>query len=269
MILCLGTQFGMADTGYSRLTKAEAQRVDRRHGKNSQPGASSIDDDSLAAVQGGWFDKYLLRETISDPRNLPVPSKATMDSWAKEFLTLPYPPRYTKPQQTKDDRDVWAVLNGRYKQLCYFCPMLATAYIEYSRYNLDVTKVNAVCKKIRAATQVKAWKDYWERSTRVRRRANNELKNAVASIGIEVDNLFEHLVTIKKKEYEQWASSHPQEAANIALKRRVAEAERRAKAAELKARDAEWAASVAAGNAAAAQWAVNALRVDLQNAGIW
>lgn len=264
MILCLGTQFGMADTGHSRLAEAEARWVDRRHGKNSQPGSSSIDDSSLATVQGGWFDKYMSRETISDPKNLPAPSKASMDSWAKEFLELPYPPRYTKTRQTKDDRDVWAVLNGRYNQLRYFCPILATAYIEYNRYNLDVAKVNAVCKEMRAATQVKAWKDYWERTTRVRIRANDELKNTIAAIGTDVDNLFKPLVDIKKNEYAAWASKHPQAATNISLKRRVEEAERRAQAAEERAN----AAATTTYNSGQ-EFQIRVMHDAMINAGLW
>ena len=214
----------MADSS-NRFTEYHARLQTagrRRSGINSQPGADSVDS-KVATVQGGWYDLYMARETISDSDILPAPLKTHVESWKKEFLKLPYPPRYLKPQQVKDDHDVWEVLSGRYKQLQNFCPILEVAYIEYKRYNLDERKVNAVCNNIRAATQVKAWKDYWERTTRVRSRADMELKQIIESVGIDVDKLFEPLVTIKKKEFDSWASAHPQAAMAIAIKKAQAE----------------------------------------------
>lgn len=252
---CLITQIGKADLYDNVSDESEAARrvlAFRRSKKmNSQPGASSIGIDA-AVVREGWYDRYMTRETISDPVGLPVPSEANIISWKKKFLELPLPPRYTKALQTKDDYEVSEVLRGRYGQLQHFRPMLETAYIEYKRYSLDVEKVNAVCRRIQVVTQARAWKDYWERTTRVRIRANKELEKAIESIGFDVDNLFVPLVGIKKTEYEDWAKMHPQAAMNIAVKRRVAEAEARAGAAEERAKEAEDNAIAAQAEAAAA-----------------
>ena len=248
-VLCLNTQLSIADSC------------------NRQPGASSLDPNA-AAIKGGWYDQYMARERISDASSSSAPSKTHVDSWGKKFLQLPYPPRYRKTQQTKDDHDVWEVLSGRYKQLQYFCPMLEIAYIEYKRYNLDVTKINAACDSLRAATQIKAWKDYWERTTRVRSHADKELKQIIGTVGIEVDSLFEPLVAIKKMEYDHWASMHPQEAMAIVLKRRVAEAERRAETAEQAAKEAKISAGAAAARAAEAEFRSQDAIQRLQDVGL-
>lgn len=219
-----------------------------------------------AAVQGGWFDQYMARDRISDPSDLPSPSPMHVKVWRKEFLELSYPPRFTKSRMTKDDEDVWAVLNARYMQLQYFYSMLEVAYVEYTRYKLDIAKVNAVCANMRAATQIKAWKNYWERTTNIRRRANQELKDIIANVGIEVDNLFEPLVVIKRKEYDNWARLHPQSAANIALKKRLEKAEQQAADARKRAEDAEYSAISAMSEAAHARFRAQTAEQEAQAA---
>lgn len=201
-----------------------------------------------------WYGQYNSRETVSDRSDLPTCSQSNVDAWKKKFLSIPYPPRYTKSRQTRDDQEVWGRVDSHYRHLLSFSNRLETAYIEYMRYGLDVKKINDVCSKIRAATQVRAWKDCWERTTRVRNKANEELRKVISAVDGEVDKLFEPLVAIKKKEYELWANKHPQQAMSIAVKRRVKEAEMRAANAELAARRAEARAADAEARAAAAEW---------------
>ena len=228
-----------------------------------------------------WYGQYLSREKISDPIDLPAPSQNQVDSWKKKFLSFPLPPRYKKPLQTRDDHDVWNRVSSEYKYLLSFREELEVAYIEYRRYGLDVAKINGVCGQISAATQVKAWKDIWERTTRVRKQAGDELGKINHSVEVAVDKLFEPLVAIKQKEYDAWARKHPHEAMSIVMKRRVENAERRAgnaerqarnaaaraNAAEIRAENAEWRATQAEQNAVnAAQRAFDAERRAI-NAG--
>ena len=165
-----------------------------------------------------WYGQYLSREKISDPIDLHAPSQNQVDSWKKKFLSFPLPPRYKKPLQTKDDHDVWNRVSSEYKYLLSFREELEVAYIEYRRYGLDVAKINSVCGQISAATQVRAWKDIWERTTRVRKQAGADLGKITHSVEVAVDKLFEPLVAIKQKEYDAWARKHPQEAMAIAVK---------------------------------------------------
>ncbi len=200
-----------------------------------------------------WYGQYQSREKISDPLDLPLPSQTSVDSWKKKFLSVPFPPRYKKPLQTKDDHDVWNELSSHYKHLLYFREKLEIAYIEYRRYGLDVTEINNVCGQLSAATQVKAWKDSWERTTRVRNLAREELQKTIRSVGVAVDKLFESLVIIKQKEFDAWTRNHPQEAMSIMMKRRIEDAERRAENAECNAWNAAARADAAEARANAAE----------------
>ncbi len=215
-------------------------------------------------VEHYWQNKYMSRETIADQNDLPAPSQDRVDFWRKKHLSIPYPPRYTKPRQTKDDQDVWGRLSSHYRRLVDVTNLLELVYVEYVRYGLDVKSVNEVCNKVRAATQVKAWKDSWERTTRVREKANIELNEEVQSVIFAVDRLFEPLVAIKEKEFDQWAMKNPQAALNIMVKRRLSAAERRAEAAEQQARAATARAAAAEARAAAAEWRAEEAE---QNAG--
>ena len=215
-------------------------------------------------VEHYWQNQYMSRETISDQDNLPAPSQDCVDSWRKKNLSIPYPPRFTKTRQTRDEQQVWARLSSHYSRLLDVSNRLELVYVEYVRYGLNVKSVNDVCSKVRAATQVKAWKDSWERTTRVREKADAELKEVIQWVIFAVDGLFEPLVAIKKNEFDQWAKKNPQAAMNIMVKRRLTAAERRAEVAEQQARDAAARASAAEARAAAAEWRAEEAE---QNAG--
>ena len=201
----------------------------------------------------GWYRQYMAREKISDPDNLPIPSQERIDIWKKKFLSVPYPPRYMKSRQTKDEQKVGAALRSYYEQLVAMSKRVEVAYVAYLSYGLADTKINAVCKKIQEATQVRAWKDYWERTTSFRKRAEYELQKVVMAVDVEVDELFKKLVEIKEREYDAWAKAHPQAAMVIANNRRLAEVERQARAAEQRAKQAEYAALAAQAAASAAR----------------
>ena len=206
-----------------------------------------------------WYDQYETRETISDQLDLVTPTQEHVGAWKKKNLSMPYPPRYKKRQQTKHEREVWEMVQAKYKSLLSVTNKIELAYVEYVRYGLDVKKVNDVCDKLRAATQIQAWKDAWERMPRVREKAKKELSDVISSVSRETDGLFKLLVDIKKKEYDMWARNHPQAAMNITIKRRLSAAEQRAE-------DAEWAARNAERRASAAEKAANEAAIQAANA---
>ena len=208
----------------------------------------------------GWYNAYYSREKVSDPVNLPMPSKARVDAWKKKHLTMPYPPKYKTKPSSSADQLVLSGLNHHYFMLHMCDSKLEEAYIEYMRYGLDITPVIDVCNAMRKVSQINAWKKVWERSAKIQEVANNTLRKEIGSVRRDTDNLFKKLVEIKREEYANWANNHPQQAMNITVKKRlsaaeqrVQNAERRARNAERRARNAEAEAASAAGEAAEAR----------------
>lgn len=185
-----------------------------------------------------WYDAYVSRETISDPTDLPAPSQAHVDVWKKRHLAMPYPPKYKNKPSSTVDRQTLVALNHHYSMLHMCDSMLENAYIEYMRYGLDVTPIIEVCNAMRKVLQINSWKRVWENTTSVKKAANETLGEEISSVRRATDALFKRLVEIKRKEYANWADKHPQQAMNIAMKKRLLAAEQRAQAAEWNAQNA-------------------------------
>ena len=208
----------------------------------------------------GWYSEYLSREKVSDPVELPMPSKARVDAWKKKYLTMPYPPKYKTKPSSGSGREVLMGVNHHYSMLHECDSLLEYAYIEYTRYGLDVTPIINVCNAMRKVSQINAWKKVWEHTTKVKEAANETLRQEIRVVRRDTDALFKKLVEIKRDEYANWANNHPQQAMNITVKKRlsaaeqrVQNAERRARNAERRARNAEAEAASAAGEAAEAR----------------
>ena len=214
----------------------------------------------------GWYNAYVSREKISDPVDLPLPSQARVDAWKKKYLTMPYPPKYKTKPSSSADHQVLSGLSHHYFMLHMCDHLLEEAYIEYTRYGLDVTPVIEVCNAMRKVSQINAWKKVWEHTTKVKDAANETLRNEISSVRIATNALFKKLVEIKREEYANWANNHPQQAMDITIKKRLSAAEQRVQNAERRMWEAEQRALNAESKAASAAGAANAARQEAENA---